>query len=528
MRRFEEVGISGHEIYRNFAVPDFDEAQKRELGAMRNYFMGQYYLTMGEPAHALGEFKAALEEKPDEPAVKLGIVEALLDKKEYDEALRVTAEVLATETTSVPALVFRARIFMERAQDSAGRERRDLVNQAIAAFEQARTIQPKNLEVLNGLASAHVAVQDVDKMVATYREILGADPRNTRAMLILGQILSRTGKPDEAIGYYEKVIEQRRGFVNTYVYLGQLQEELGRNEQAIATYKSAILVEPRNQQLIKLFDDAVRKAAGEKGGKPAVKRYEEFAREYPYSGDVQRLYAEQLVAAKDWDAAIRQYRRVLELDSENVDAMVALGNILMERKEFDEAAKQFAHAVEINPEKVDVYDSIAASFLNRKERARAVEVYEKAIKLNPKVDRLYVSLASLYDDEGREAEAIRVLESGVDRCGQKPELLFPLGQVYEKAGNTGAAIDYYAKAFRLSPDNRLLLVKLVSSLVRADRVAEVDDAVATASESFKDDKSDLYLIVGETFLSRGKRARPPDCSAAPLTSSPPSWRRTRG
>jgi tetratricopeptide (TPR) repeat protein len=520
MRRFEEVGVSPHEIYRDFASPDLDEAEKREVSAMRHYFMGQYYLTMGEAAHALGEFRAALEETPDQPAVKMGIVEAAVEKKDYDEALRVAGEVLAGDPGNVQAMIFKARICMDRAQDSAGRQRRDQIDQAITAFEEARKIQPKNLEVLNGLASAYVAVQDVDKMVATYREILQADPRNTRAMLILGQILSRTGKPDEAIAYYEKVIEQRRGFVNTYVYLGQLQDELGRTDQAIATYKAAVLVEPRNQQLVKLFDDAARKAAGAKGGKPAIRHYEDFAREYPYSGDVQRLYAEQLAGAKDWDRAVRQYKRVLELDSENVDAMVALGNILMEQKEFDEAARQFAHAVEINPEKVDVYDSIAASFLNRKERAKAVEVYERAIRLNPKVERLYVSLAALYDEDGKPGDAIRALELGAERCGQKPELLFPLGQVYEKAGNTGAALEYYTKAFELSPDNRLLLVKLVSSLVRADRTAEIDGVLARASESFKEDKSDLYLIVGETFLTEGETSAAASLFRRAITAQP--------
>ncbi len=507
VRRLAEVGMFPDEFYRNFTTPDPTPDEQKRLGAMNHYFMGQYYLTMEEPAHALGEFRAALDEAPGEMSIKLGIVEAELAKRDHEEALTVIADILRQEPDNVQALILRGKLQSQMAQEGTGPRRRELLEQAVASFGDARRVQPKNLEVLNGLASVYVALQNVDKMVETYRDILAADPRNTRAMLILAQILSRTGKPDEAIGFYERVIEQRRGFVNTYMYLGQLYEELGRTDQAIATYKSAILIEPRNQQLQKLFEDVVRKLARTRGDAEVLRQYEAFAKEYPYSSDVQRIYADQLVAAKDPEGALRQYRRVLELDTENVDAMVAVGNILMNRRSFDEAAKYFARAVDINPEKVDVFDAIAQSYLGKGDRARATTVYQRAIELNPKVDRLYVSLASLYDADDKTTDAQRVLEQGIARIGQRAELLFPLGQVAERQRLFPQAAAYYEKAYVLSPDNRTILMRLLASLIRTGDKVRTDEAITRAASSFRDDRSDYYLLVGETFLAEGEVAQ---------------------
>lgn len=495
------VGIFPDEFYRGFLVPEFTEADKRELNARNHFFMGHYYLIRDEAVKALGEFRAALESDPGNVRIQLAVASAEATKRDLPAALKTVNGILADSPQQVDALVFKGKILSMMAQEAGAMRRRDLQNQAVAAFQEVKRLQPRNLEALGGLANLYIAQQNVDRMVETYREILLADPRNTRAMLILAQVLSRTGKSEEAIAFYERVIEQRRGFINTYIYLGQLYEELNRPDDALATYETAILIEPRNPQLVRLFDEAVRKAAGNKGAAEVMRRYEAFAKKYPHSGEVQRIFAEQLVSANEFDKAVRQYKRVLELDAENVDAMVAIGNILLNRKRYDEATEFFSKAVDLNPEKVEIYDSIAASLLSRNERDRAVEMYEKALSLNPKADKLYTSLAALHESGGELDKALEVLSRGVERAGELPELLVSLGAINEKHRRFDEAAKQYEKALRLVPDNRTVLVRLLNTMVRGsqqDRIPELVDSVTSGSE---EDPGDVYLLVGETLMA---------------------------
>ena len=504
IQRFSLIGMSPDEFYRSFVTPKLSPAEEKELKARNHFFLGQYFLARDEAAHALGEFRAALEFQPDNVYLMLGVADALIAKRSFDEALKTIDDVLKKSPQNVDALILKGKILSAMAQESSGRQRAELQEQGVAAFQEVKRLQPRNLEALNGLANLYIMQQNVERMVETYREILLAEPRNTRAMLILAQVLSRTGRADEAIAFYERVIEQRRGFINTYIYLGQLYDELGRPEDALSTYETAVLIEPRNPQLLRMFDEAVRKVESKGGQTAALARYKKFADRYPHSSEVQRIYAEQLLAAKEMDKALTQYRHVLELDPENVEAMVAVGNILLNRKKYDEATELFSKAVELNPDRVEIYDAIAQTLINRKEPERAIAMYEKALTLNPKAEKLYVSLASLYEKDDNTTDVIRILKTGIERTDSSPELLMTLGVVYEKQRDFGQASVYYERALQKAPENRLMLASLINALVRAgrnDHIAAVLEEVTSGSEA---DRSDVLMLAGEFLLRDGE------------------------
>ncbi|PKO19807.1 hypothetical protein CVU37_02110 [candidate division BRC1 bacterium HGW-BRC1-1] len=504
VQRFSLIGMSPDEFYRSFVTPQLTDLEEKELKARNHFFLAQYFLAHDEAAHALGEFRAALEFQPDNVYLMLGVADALIAKRSYDEALTTVDDVLKKSPQNVAALILKGKILSGMAQDGSGTRRKELQEQGVAAFQEVKRLQPRNLEALNGLANLYIMQQNVDRMVETYREILLAEPRNTRAMLILAQVLSRTGRTDEAIAFYERVIEQRRGFINTYVYLGQLYDELGRTEDALSTYETAVLIEPRNPQLLRMFDEAIRKVESKGGEAAAMDRYKKFADRYPHSSEVQRIYAEQLIAAKDMDKALTQYQHVLELDPENVEAMVAVGNILLNRKKYDEATELFSKAVDLNPDRVEIYDAIAQTLINRKEPARAIAMYEKALALNPKAEKLYVSLASLYEKDENTTDVIRVLKTGIDRTEGAPELLMTLGVVFEKNRDFGQAADYYERALQKAPENRVMLASLLNSLVRSGRQQHIPVVLDQVTSGTEADRAEVMMLAGEFLLTNGE------------------------
>lgn len=518
--RFAALGVDPSSFFAFFRRVSYTPEEKRQLSARDHFFFGEHYLEMDEYGHALGELHAALEEDPGNVEIMLALAEANKEARQLSAAQQAIDDVLKQDPQNVRALVMRAEIAMLSAEQLSGNGRRDALQQATAALEAAKKVQPRNMEILKTLAATYVAQQDLPKIINAYRDILSVNPRDTYSLLILANVLSKIpGRQEEAIPYYERVIEQRRGFINTYLYLASLYQDLRRDGEAISTYKQALLIEPKNEQVLRAFDQELQKVYGSRGGAPAVlKQYEEFAKEYPYSSEIQRLFGEKLAAAKDYKRAVQQFRHVLELDPENVEALVAVGNAYTQMGDVDEATKYFSKAIDINPDKVEVYEAVA-TLLNEKNPAKAISIYKKALQLNPNIQKLYLNLANLYDQQGKTADAIQTLEQGLPRVGEKPELLTMLGLLYEKTGDTAKSSTMYEKAFDKAPQNRFLFAKLLSQYIRQDQQDKLGAFLERGQKAF-DEKSEFYAVVGETFLAEGQPAKAEEYLQKSLAEDP--------
>lgn len=499
-----EVGLVPDDIGVRTIIGEKGADRLRQIAVRRHYFQGRYFLQVEQPTAALGEFEAAAELEPANAHVTLAIANAQLRAKNPDGAARTIQAILKDDPKNVQALILKGRMNISRSEAVTGTARTELLKQAAGAFNLAVESEPRNLEALRGLVHCYGGLEDIPKIINSLRQMVEINPRDTYSMLVLAMVLSRNNRYQEAVTWYERVIEQRRGFITAYVSLGQTYEELRRDQDALNTYKQALLIDPRNDQVLTRFDAIVRRLARQRSGDGALREYEKFASEYPYSSEIQSLLAQQYVLAKDLDKAIRQYSRVLELDSENLDALAAIGSLHMERQNFDEAIRHFSRAIDINPEKVEIYDAISAGLLQQNNRTQAIELYEKAIKLNPSVDRLYVNLAMLLDQEKRADRAIEVLEEALDRAGRKPEILATLGSLLEREGRIDAAVPLLREAYEAAPQNAALLAKLLATLIREQKAADIDELVEEGLKLFDQRQADFLSMVAESFYAEGQ------------------------
>jgi len=507
LRLLESIGWASDDFALFFERVLLSEDQKKALLVKRHYWMGQYYLERDEYVHAQGEFRAGLEIDPRSIPLRLALADALVANKQDSEAETLINEVLSEDPQNIKALNLLAQLYLSRAETSTNRKEQDrCLSLAAETLEKAKKIQPRNLDVLKQLVSVYTAKRDLDNLIKTYRDITQANPKDTYSLFVLANLLAKRGEREEAASLYEKVIEQRRSFVNAYVYLGLVQEEMGQTTQAIETYKRAILIEPRNVQLQRIFDALLLRATQNKGREAVLAEYEKFAQEYPFSTEVQRIFAEQLVKDHQTTRAIQQYERVLDLDPENVDALVAVASLLVEQGRYDEAGNYYARAMEVAPDRTDIYEAIANTFANVKDRAKAIQVLQRALRFNPNVPLLYVNIASLLEQDNRPEEAKKIIEEGLKKLGDKAEFFVALGEIAERQKNLEEALRYYRKACDLATNNKLLLARYLGLLAKAKRWDELESFAQEISSSVSD-KADFFALVGETFLAEGELDR---------------------
>ncbi len=519
-QRLEAVGIPPDSLWVVKSTPPNKEEQAN-LMAHRHYFMGWYYLELGQAGRAIEEFTEALKFDPDNSHILLDAARARLIVKEVTEARNLADMVLDQETTNVEAMRVKAESYLVAADAAQGDEKKTNIDNAVKALEVARKIQPKNLEVLRSLAKAYVLQQEVEKVISVYRDVVAVDPRDTYSLLVLAQVLSRMDRPQDAVQYYKRVIEQRPGFIGGYVYLGQLYERLKRYGDGLDIYKQALLVEPRNADILRSFGELVQQIHGATNKTKVLAEYEQFVSEYPVNTEVRRIYAERLEAAEFLDLAIKQYEQILQTDPENIDTLVSLGKIYSHQKNYEKAGEYLSRAVEINPEKIDLYDAVASTLLAKDDKEQATAIYRKAIETNPSAEKLYISLAALLEDDGKTTDAITVMEQAVAKVGEKPELLAVLGKFYRVTGQTVKAASTLRQAYEKESDNLPLFGEMMSLYLAEGNTTAAEEITSRTAEAAGVAKDVVLSVSAEFYFNAGRSEKAMELYLQALRENPP-------
>ncbi len=84
------------------------------------------------------------------------------------------------------------------------------------------------------------------------------------------------------------------------------------------------------------------------------------------------------------DNEIRLLKEILKDDPENLNALIKLGNMLMDARRFNEAVDAYRKALDIDPSNVNVRVDMGTSYRYSGMPQKAVEEFRKAVKTDPK------------------------------------------------------------------------------------------------------------------------------------------------
>jgi tetratricopeptide (TPR) repeat protein len=151
--------------------------------------------------------------------------------------------------------------------------------------------------------------------------------------------------------------------------------------------------------------------------------------------------------------AILHYRRMTELQPDNVDPWMHLGDTYRNIDNFEEAEASYRRALELDSHLVDAYDGLASVYTTHDEKARAIKLLEEGIRNNPDSAAIHALTAVTLVSNGqyqrakallKEAERIDpkwamlpVYHARVDTHKPKPSLPTGGGQRGQRSGKPG-------------------------------------------------------------------------------------------
>jgi tetratricopeptide (TPR) repeat protein len=214
-------------------------------------------------------WRATLRSAPNASIAHNNLAQALLDKGKLDEAMRLSAEVLAVNPKDAVAQNNLGFALLEKgrveeaishlqaaiaAQPNApdayynlGRAllKKEQFETAIANFQMAVRLRPDFPNAWCNLGFASLQAGRLPEAVAHYERALALAPDYPLAHNDLGGILLRLGQTNRAMTHFQRAAELAPDFVEAHYNLGGLLLAAGRLDEALSQYETVAQQRPR-------------------------------------------------------------------------------------------------------------------------------------------------------------------------------------------------------------------------------------------------------------------------------------------
>jgi tetratricopeptide (TPR) repeat protein len=241
-----------------------------------------------------------------------------------------------------------------------------------------------------------------DTAEAAGRALLAAAPEFFPALLLLGMVAGKTGRPAEGIALLRRAVARDRRSADARNELAGLLRSEGRAEEAVTEAKHAVRLQPEDpgsHNNLGLCHLAVGRA-------PLAITH--FQRALALKPDAAMFHHNLGLAlqqqARDLEA-IAAYRRALDLDGANAQALAHLGQLLLQHGEAEEGTRCYERAAELQPDPTLGALHRAEALLQAGRAAEAEACLRRAVAADPGSDLAHQVLGVLLQRRGRFDEA---------------------------------------------------------------------------------------------------------------------------
>jgi tetratricopeptide (TPR) repeat protein len=202
----------------------------------------------------------------------------------------------------------------------------------------------------------------------------------------------------------------------------------------------------------KRWEQARKDLAQGKAGE-AKSAFEELVKEYPHEADLHLFLGMVQLRLRDPQAAVIAAKRAIALDPRHIEARTFLAWVELEvRGDADAAIKEYRSVIELRPELPEAYTNLAAAQKRRGNLQDAIASLNKALELNAKLGTALNNRGWIYAEQEKWPEARRDFEAALKIDAQDQGALQGMALVLEKERNYAEAQRILARLNSGSPN----------------------------------------------------------------------------
>jgi tetratricopeptide (TPR) repeat protein len=490
-----------------------------------NYLAARHAGGERDAAAAAAYYRAALRGDPHNNELLGRTFLSVLANGELDDGVKLAERVLQVDKNDkVARLVLGVRAIKQKQYPAARRELaqsiRGPVTDLVAALLSAWT--------LANPAEAKLATDTIDKLAS-------ADGYATFKDLHAGLILDLVGQKKEAAKRYERAYKNDPAALRVVQSYGSFLSRQGNTEEALKVFAKFDEALPRHPLIVEAVSDikagkklpllvdspqagaaealyGLGAALGRRGGedlgliylqlalylapshplallsladlyeamkKPelANKIYERVLPTSPLQRNAQIQLAMNLDALDHSDEAKAHLEKLIATNPGDVEAIMALGNVLRGRKQFAECADTYSKAVstvtkEEKPNWV-LYYFRGICYERSKQWSNAEADLRKSLELYPEQPLVLNYLGYSWIDQGVNLDdGMSMIKRAVEQRADDGYIVDSLGWAYYRLGNIDEAVKQLERAVELKPEDPTINDHLGDAYWRAGRVLE--------------------------------------------------------
>ena len=230
--------------------------------------LGDAYFSSGNVSDSYAAMQKALQKDSSNNEALLKMGEIAYYSKDYDRSMEMLSKVTEKDKNNLTALYMKGFIYKEN-NDTANavfyfRKVIDLYPDYEPAYEELGTLyaerknglaveylntalrlQPRNVNVLYGLAKFYQDIEEADKAIDLYVKILEIDPGYKYAWFNRGWIeLVLYEDYASAVEFFTKAIECDANYTEAYYNRGVAYEFMGEKDKARQCYDETLRIDP--------------------------------------------------------------------------------------------------------------------------------------------------------------------------------------------------------------------------------------------------------------------------------------------
>ncbi len=395
--------------------------------------------------------------------------------------------------------------------------RAEYATKAIQEYRAAIENDPDS-EFLNaGLAELYAKTGRIRDAVLEAQDILKRDPNNLEARKLLGRIYLRSlgdlqsGTQSQevlklAIEQFQQIVRLEPKSVDNHLLLGRLYRLDNDLVKAENEFKVAIQIQPDSEEAV----TSLAYLYNEEGDAPRAIALLNQVPDPARSGKLYSALGYTYEQQKDYKKAVAAYRKAVELDRDNLDALRGLAQNLMNDGQYDAALEQYKLIADADPQDAQSYLRLSEIYRRMGKFDPALDMLKKAESLVQDSLEVPFNRALVYDAQGRFDEAATTLQQLLDKTA-RPEgnyttgernnrsvFLERLGTVYREQGKTQAAVETYRKMLELGGDGASRgYQQMIDTLREAKQWSQATAVAQEAVHKLPNDRGLKLVLAGQ-------------------------------
>jgi tetratricopeptide (TPR) repeat protein len=306
------------------------------------YLLSQAQRRLGDAKAAEASARRAVAQNAKSPWGYYALAEALEERRQYQSIVNELAPAVADFRGKTADNSFGVSLLLPHlgfAYQELGQH-----DKAIAAFEEAHKLSPKDPAVSSYLIEANIAAKKYSAAADLARAAVADNPDNLRLVRLHAQALRHAGKADQGIAVLEDAVRKHVDDPTAYVALAQLYSDVDRGGQAVKVLQDAQSKFPSDTSIVfelgAVYDKQKKFADAEATFKQLLVREPENSAALNYLGYMLAERGERL------DESVDLLKKALQIEPENGSYLDSLGWAYFKSEKLDLAEDNLRRAAD--------------------------------------------------------------------------------------------------------------------------------------------------------------------------------------